>query len=122
MLDVAGRNAATLRSDLPVLRDQAPRDVVAVTLAAFHGVAGRHALAMVVEQEAGEQAWVLGSTAGIAFDPVRHEHYLCPFPEFLVNDGVVFPRIAFVLVHDLAAIDPILQHQVERAPRERLAA
>src|SRR3954468_22553317 len=31
-------------------------------------------------------------------------------------------RVVLVLVHDVAAIDPVLQHQVERASADRLAA
>ena len=34
----------------------------------------------------------------------------------------MFAWIAFILVDDLAEVDAILQHQVERAPGKRLSA
>src|SRR5207248_11460805 len=40
----------------------------------------------------------------------------------LIDDRRVFARMGLSLVHDLAAIEPVLQHQVERAAREWLAA
>ena len=45
-----------------------------------------------------------------------------PRPRALVDDGLVLAGVALVLVDDLAAIDPVLQHQIESTARERLAA
>ena len=43
-------------------------------------------------------------------------------PERLIDDRRVFAGMGLALVNDLATIDTVLQNQVERAARERLAA
>src|SRR6516164_694756 len=43
-------------------------------------------------------------------------------PKRLIDDRRVFARIGLALVKDLAAIDAVLQYQVERPAREWLAA
>ena len=53
---------------------------------------------------------------------IAGELLLNGIPQRLIDDRRVFARMELSLVNDLAAIGAVLQHQVERAPRERLAA
>ena len=39
-----------------------------------------------------------------------------------INDRLVLAGVGFALVNDLAPIDPVLQHQIERAAGKMLAA
>src|ERR1700720_4496710 len=43
-------------------------------------------------------------------------------PQWRIDDRRVLARMELVLVNDLASVNAVLQHQVERAGRERLAA
>jgi hypothetical protein len=45
-------------------------------------------------------------------------HFL---PQAVVDDRLVLARVGLVVMHDLAAIDAVLQHVIERSPRYRLA-
>ena len=55
-------------------------------------------------------------------DAILGQDGLHVVPKRLVDDGFMLARIALALVDDLAPIDPVLQHQVERTARQRLAA
>jgi len=85
-------------------------------------VAGAHPLALRVEQKAGQHARPIVGAAIGTFDPVRAEDDLGLVPEALVDNGVVLSGIALVLVNGLAAIDPVLQHEIESAARQRFTA
>src|SRR5205807_2772153 len=81
-----------------------------------------HAVALAVEQQSGEKARVFHSNAGTALNHVLGKAGLHRIPQRGVDDPLVLAGIALVLVDDLAAVDPVLQYQVERAAGERLAA
>ncbi len=53
--------------------------------------------------------------AGGPFDPFLGKPLLHLVPELLIDYGIMQTGIALVLVHDLAAIEAVLQHQIERA-------
>ena len=53
---------------------------------------------------------------------MRFELALHLSPELLVDDRRVFAGKCLVLVDDLAAIDRVLQHQIQRPARKPLAA
>src|SRR6202040_2356632 len=43
-------------------------------------------------------------------------------PKLRIEDGLVLARVGFALVNNVAPIEPVLQHQVEGAAGEMLAA
>ena len=47
---------------------------------------------------------------------------LNPLPQFAADDGFVLPRVAFILVADLARVDWVGQQMVERSAQKRLPA
>ena len=85
-------------------------------------MAGAHPLALRIKQNAGQHARPIVGAAISPFDPVGAEDDLDLVPKALVNDGIVFAGVALVLVDGLAAIDPVLQHEIESTAGERLAA
>src|SRR4051812_47684429 len=85
-------------------------------------MAGAHPLALRVKQNAGQHARPVVTAAISTFDPIGAEDDLNLVPEALVDDGVVFAGIALVLVDGLAAIGPVLQHEIESTAGERPAA
>ena len=63
-----------------------------------------------------------GARAGVAIDPVFFHGGPHAVPQIVINDRVVLAWIDLVLMHDLAAIDAVLQYELERPPGNRLAA
>ena len=61
------------------------------------------------------------SSAALAPGSIAGELLLNGIPQWLIDDRRVFARMELALVNDLAEIGAVLQHQVERAARERLA-
>jgi hypothetical protein len=106
----------------PRVDRQRAGDVVAVALAVLDRMGRGHALALAVDQQAGEQARVLHPNAGAARDCVLGKAGLHGIPQRGVDDRLVLAGVGLVPVGDLPAIDPVLQDQVERAAPERLAA
>jgi hypothetical protein len=43
-------------------------------------------------------------------------------PKLRIEDGLVLARVGFALVNNAAPIEPVLQHQIEGAAGEMLAA
>jgi len=43
-------------------------------------------------------------------------------PKLRIEDGFVLARVGFALVNDVAPIEPVLQHQIERSAGKMLAA
>src|SRR6266851_5538366 len=121
LLDLRRRDAQPggigTRSD-----DQRAGDVITVTLAILDRMGRCHAVPLAVEQQSGEQAGVLHPNTGAALDRVLGKAGLHRIPQRGVDDRRVLARVGLVLVYDLAAIDPVLQYQVERAAADRLAA
>src|SRR4051812_11363600 len=57
----------------------------------------------------------------VAPDPIVGQETLNSFPQLLVDDRFVLAGIARAVVHDLAAVDAVLEHVVQRAAGERRA-
>src|SRR6202023_4273394 len=85
-------------------------------------MARRHPIAVAIKQQAGEEAGLVISCARVPLGDVAGKLSLDRVPQWLIDDRRVFARMELALVDDLAAIGAVLQHQVERAPRERLPA
>src|SRR5438552_10748835 len=84
---------------------------------------GRHdAVTLDVEQQSGEEARTPCSCSCRALDRVGGQLRLDLVPQRLVDDWLVLARVMRALMADLAAVDPVLQHQVQRTPGQRLAA
>src|SRR6202045_4154678 len=79
-------------------------------------------VAVAIKQHAGEQAGLVISCARIPLGGVAGKLSLDRVPRRLIDYRRVFARLELALVNDRAAIGAVLQHQVERAPRERLPA
>src|SRR5206468_9733620 len=85
-------------------------------------MARRHPIAVAIKQQAGEEARLTMSCACVPLGGVAGKLCLNRNPQRRIDDRPVLTRMGSLLVGDLASIDPILQHQVERAAREWLAA
>src|SRR6266446_3658432 len=79
-------------------------------------MARRHPIAVAIKQHAGEEAGWASFPAIVALPGgVAGELGLDSIPERLIDDRLVFAKMGLFPVNDLAAIDAVLQHQVERA-------
>src|SRR5580700_1005371 len=85
-------------------------------------MARRHAVAVAIKQHAGEEAGLARSSAALAPGSIAGELLLNGIPQWLIDDRRVLAGMELALVNDLASVNAVLQHQVERAARERLAA
>src|SRR3984893_3365386 len=85
-------------------------------------MAWRHPIAVAIKQHAGKEAGLARSSAALAPGSIADELLLNGIPQWLIDDRRVFAGMELALVNDLAEIGAVLQHQVERAARERLAA
>ncbi len=66
-----------------------------------------------------QQAGFPGAPAILTLDPVCGQLRLHLVPKVAVDDGVVFARVALVLVDDLAQVDAVLKHMIDGATRQR---
>src|SRR5262249_15384053 len=105
-----------------IFGDQRARDIVVVARALLDRVGRCHPVAVAVKQHPGEQAWLVSSGARVALRGMVGELRLNRIPEWLIDDRRVFAGMGLSLVNDLAAIDAVLQYQVERTAREWLTA
>src|ERR1700720_5035802 len=85
-------------------------------------MARRHPVAFAIKQHAGEQAGLVISCARIPLGGVAVKLSLDRVPQRLIDYRRVLARMELALVNYVAAIGAVLQHQVECAARERLAA
>src|SRR6266436_2729558 len=85
-------------------------------------MARRHPIAVAIKQQAGKEARLTMSCACVPLGGVAGKLCLNRIPQRLIDDRRVLTRMGLLLVDDLASIDPVLQHQVERAAGEWLAA
>src|ERR1700731_928663 len=83
-------------------------------------MARRHPIAVAIKQHASEEAR-LPSFSALALGGVAGKLRLHGIPERLIDNRLVFAKMALLVVDDLAAIDAVLQHQVERTAGEWLA-
>src|ERR1700738_2500488 len=106
----------------PMLCGQRAGDIVAVERAFLAGMAWRHPVAVAIKQHAGEEAGMARSSTASAPGRIAGELLLNGIPQRLIDDRRVFATIELAPVNDFAVIGVVLQHQVECAARERLAA
>src|SRR6266404_8158387 len=85
-------------------------------------MARRHPIAVAIKQQAGEEARLTMSSACVPLGGVASKLCLNRIPQRLIDDRRVLTRMRLLLVDDLASIDLVLKHQIERAAREWLAA
>src|SRR5438067_12688164 len=83
-------------------------------------MARRHPIAVAINQQAGEEARLTMSSACVPLGGVAGQLCLNRIPQRLIDDRRVLTWMGLLLVDDLASIDPVLQHQIERAAREWL--
>ena len=120
MLDLDGRNPQPGGGLGPIFRDQRAGDIVAVVRAILDCMARRHPIAVAIKQHASEEAR-LPSFSALALGGVAGKLRLHGIPERLIDNRLVFAKMALLVVDDLAAIDAVLQHQIERTAGEWLA-
>src|SRR5580693_7796639 len=84
-------------------------------------MARRHPIAVAIKQHASEEAR-LPSFSALALGGVAGKLRLHGIPERLIDNRLVFARMELALVNYVAEICTVLQHQVECAAREQLAA
>src|SRR6185437_13925970 len=106
----------------PLFGDPRVGDIVVVTRVPLDRVGWRHSVAVAIKQHPGEQAGLASRWAGVAPGGIAGELRRNRIPERRINDRDVVAGMGLSLVDDLAAIDAVLQDQVERAARKRLAA
>src|ERR1700732_90721 len=85
-------------------------------------MARRHPIAVAIKQQAGEEAQLTMSRACVPLGGVAGKLRLNRIPQRLIDDRRVLTRMGLLLVDDLASIDSVLQHQIERTAGERVAA
>src|SRR6202045_4888862 len=85
-------------------------------------MARRHAVSVAIKHHAGEEAGLARSSAALAPGNIAGELLLNGIPQWLIDDRRVLATMELALVNDLAEIGAVLQHQVECAARDRLAA
>ena len=78
----------------------------------------REAIAVAIEDQTRQQARRLRAHGQRPLASIGGEPVLNDLPKFRIDDRLVLAGVDFALVGDLAAIEPVLQHQVERAARE----
>src|SRR6266446_976462 len=83
-------------------------------------MARRHPIALAIKQDTDEEAGWASFSAIVALGGVAGELGLDSIPERLIDDRLVFAKIGLFVVNDLAAINAVLQHQVERTTGEWL--
>src|SRR5262249_38734490 len=122
LLNLLGWGAQAGRSIGLISGDQRSGDIVAVSRALLGRMGRCHAIAIGVKQHPGEHARLASADAGVALGGVGGELRLDRVPQRLIDDRRVFAGMGLSLVNDLAAIESVLQHQVERTAREWLAS
>src|ERR1700726_5353058 len=85
-------------------------------------MARRHPVAVQIKQHAGTEAGLARSSTALAPGGIAGELPLNGIPKWLIDDRRVFATIELAPVNDFAEIGVVLQHHVECAARERLAA
>src|SRR3954447_15618371 len=79
-----------------------------------------HAVAVSIKQHAGEEARLPRFSVLVALCGVTGEPGLDGIPERLIDNCLMLARIGLFVVNDLAPIDAVPQHQIERASGEWL--
>src|SRR5215469_9733943 len=121
LLDFPGWDAQAGGSIGLIVGDQRSRHIVAVSRPFLGRMGWRHPIAVAIEQHAGEQARRARACAGVAPGGIGGELPLDRIPQRLIDDRRVFAAMGLPLVHDLAAIEVVLQDVIQRTAREWLA-
>ena len=87
-----------------IFGDQPVGDIIAVVRALFDCVARCHPVAVVVKQNAGEQARLVSACAGVARGGIGGKLLLNRIPQRLIDDPRVFAGVGLALVNDLARL------------------
>ena len=85
-------------------------------------MARRQSFAGLVKNQAGEEAWLFRIRSGCAIDPIFGKDRLNLVPQDLIDNWLMLSRVCIPLVCDLAAIDAVLQHQIEGPAGKLLTA
>jgi hypothetical protein len=97
LLDFPGWDAQAGGSTGLILGDQRSGDVVAISLPFLDRMGRRHAIAVTVEQHAGEQARRARVCAGVALGGIGGELRLDRIPQRLIDDRRVIARMGLAL-------------------------
>src|ERR1700756_87870 len=81
-----------------------------------------HPTALRIEQNPGQQVWLIAGRPIGPVDAVLGEDGLHIVPKRFVDDGLMLAWITLALVDDFTPINSVLQHQVECTGGERPAA
>src|SRR6266404_9378314 len=120
MLDFRRRDPQPGGGLSPIFRDKRAGDVIAVACVLLYCMARRHPIAVAIKQHADEEARRASFSAIVALGGVAGELGLDRIPERLSDNRLMFAKIGLFVVNDLAAINAVLQHQVERTTGEGL--
>ena len=82
----------------------------------------RHPIAAGIDDQTGQQTRRLRAHRQCTLLPIGRKLVLDDLPKPRIEDGLVGARVGFALVNNVAPIDPVLQHQIEGAAGEMLAA
>src|SRR6202040_3039341 len=88
----------------------------------LYRMARRHPIAVAIKQQAGEEAGLVSWCGRVPRGDVAGKPSLDRVPQRLIDDRRVLARLELALVNRLASVNAVMQHQVERAARKRLAA
>jgi len=80
----------------------------------------RHRVAVGIVDQACQQARRRRAHRQRALMPIRRELVLHDLPKLRIEDGLVLAGVGSTLVNDFAAINPVLDHQIECAAGEML--
>src|SRR4030081_3630125 len=93
-----------------------------VSLGLLCGVGRRHPTAVGIDDQTGQQTRSLRAHRQCTLLTVGCELVLDDLPKLRIEDGLVLAGVGNTLVNDVAAIGPVLQHQVEGPAGEMLTA
>src|SRR5262245_1886759 len=82
----------------------------------------RHPVAIAIDDQARQKARRFGANRQGALLPIGLELILHDLPKLGIDDRLVLAGVDLALVRDLAAVKPVLQHEIESATRKALAA
>src|ERR1700726_3760207 len=80
-----------------------------------------HPVPVAIKQHAGEEARLPSFSAIVVLGSVAGKLSLDRIPERWIDDRLMFAKIRLLVVNDLAPVNAVLQHQVERTAGKWLA-
>jgi len=82
----------------------------------------RHPIAAGIDDQTGQQTRRLRAHRQCTLLPMNRKLVLDDLPKLRIEDGLVPAGVGYTLVNDVAAIGPVLQHQIECPAGEMLTA